>query len=45
MDMHRLGELTVKHLDGLGLRDQREIWRHDFIKLCGEFMAGEILKN
>ncbi|MEK9170035.1 MAG: cobalamin-dependent protein [Patescibacteria group bacterium] len=42
---HRLGELTVKHLDGLGLRDQREIWRHDFIKLCGEFMAGEIPKK
>ena len=42
---HRLGELTVKHLDGLGLRDQREIWRHDFVKLCGESMAGEIPKG
>ena len=38
----RLGEFTVKHLDGLGLRDQREIWRHDFIKLCMESMIGEI---
>lgn len=38
---HRLGELAVKHLDGLGLRDQREIWRDEFMKLCKESM-GEI---
>lgn len=42
---HRLGELTVKHLDELGLRDQREIWRHEFIKLCKKFMTGVIPKG
>ena len=36
---HRLGELTVKHLDGLGLWNQREIWRDEFMKLCGESMG------
>jgi len=39
---HRLGELTIKHLDGLGLWDKREIWRNDFIKSCEESIAGEI---
>lgn len=42
---HRLGGLTVKHLDGLGLRDQREIWRREFIKLCKKSMAGVIFRG